>query len=222
MLTTYSITKRLLLDTCPKFDAQFNNYCLKRAFDIFFSFIGLLILLPFFLIISLLIILDSRGSIFYKQVRVGKNDTDFYLLKFRSMRSDADKKGLLTVGGRDPRITRMGYYLRKYKIDELPQLLNVLKGDMSLVGPRPEVRKYVSLYNIEQKKVLSVLPGITDYASIEYSNENEILGKAENPEQVYIDEIMPAKLNLNLKYIAEKSLATDFKIIFRTFIKIIK
>jgi lipopolysaccharide/colanic/teichoic acid biosynthesis glycosyltransferase len=194
---------------------------LKRAFDIFFSFIGILILLPFFLIISLLIIFDSRGGIFYKQVRVGKNDTDFYLLKFRSMRSDADKKGLLTVGGRDPRITRMGYYLRKYKIDELPQLLNVLKGDMSLVGPRPEVRKYVSLYNIEQKKVLTVLPGITDYASIEYSNENEILGKAENPEQVYIDEIMPAKLSLNLKYIAEKSLATDLKIIFRTLKKII-
>lgn len=138
------------------------------------------------------------------------------------MRTDADKKGLLTVGGRDPRITSMGYYLRKYKIDELPQLLNVLKGDMSLVGPRPEVRKYVSLYNNEQKKVLSVQPGITDYASIEYSNENEILGKAENPEQVYIDEIMPAKLQLNLKYIAEKSVATDFKIIFRTFRKIIK
>jgi lipopolysaccharide/colanic/teichoic acid biosynthesis glycosyltransferase len=194
---------------------------LKRAFDIFFSFIGILILFPFFLIISLLIILDSRGGIFYKQIRVGKNNSDFYLLKFRSMRTDADKKGLLTVGGHDPRITRMGYYLRKYKIDELPQLLNVLKGDMSLVGPRPEVRKYVSLYNNEQKKVLSVQPGITDYASIEYSNENEILGKAENPEQVYIDEIMPAKLQLNLKYIAEKSIATDFKIIFRTLRKII-
>jgi lipopolysaccharide/colanic/teichoic acid biosynthesis glycosyltransferase len=195
---------------------------LKRAFDIFFSVIGILLLLPFFLIISLLIILDSRGGIFYKQVRVGKNESDFYLIKFRSMRTDADKKGLLTVGGRDPRITRIGYYLRKYKIDELPQLLNVLKGDMSLVGPRPEVRKYVSLYNKEQKKVLSVQPGITDYASIEYSNENEILGRAENPERVYIDEIMPAKLQLNLKYIAEKSLMTDFKIIFRTLRKIIK
>jgi lipopolysaccharide/colanic/teichoic acid biosynthesis glycosyltransferase len=137
------------------------------------------------------------------------------------MGTDADKKGLLTVGGQDPRITSIGYYLRKYKIDELPQLLNVLRGDMSLVGPRPEVRKYVSLYNFEQKKVLSVRPGITDYASIEYSNENEILGKAENPEQVYIEEIMPAKLRLNLKYIAEKSLATDLKIIFRTFRKII-
>lgn len=138
------------------------------------------------------------------------------------MRTDADKKGLLTVGGRDPRITRMGYYIRKYKIDELPQLLNVLRGDMSLVGPRPEVRKYVNLYNAQQMLVLSVQPGITDYASIEYSNENEILGKATDPEKTYIEEIMPAKLQLNLKYIAEKSLATDIKIIFRTIRKIIK
>ena len=181
----------------------------------------MVILLPFFLLISLFILLDSKGGIFYKQVRVGKNGKDFYLIKFRSMRTDADKKGLLTVGGRDPRITRIGYYLRKYKIDELPQLLNVLKGDMSLVGPRPEVRKYVNLYNDEQKKVLSVQPGITDYASIEYSNENEILGKAEHPEQVYIEEIMPAKLRLNLKYIAEKGLVTDLRIILRTLKKII-
>ena len=138
------------------------------------------------------------------------------------MRTDAYNKGLLTVGGRDPRITRMGYFIRKYKIDELPQLLNVLIGDMSLVGPRPEVRKYVNLYNAEQKKVLSVQPGITDYASIEYSNENELLGKAADPEKVYIEEIMPAKLQLNLKYIAEKSLATDIKIILRTIRKILK
>lgn len=138
------------------------------------------------------------------------------------MRTDADKKGLLTVGGRDPRITRMGYYIRKYKIDELPQLLNVLRGDMSLVGPRPEVRKYVNLYNSLQMLVLSVQPGITDYASIEYSNENEILGKALDPEKTYIEEIMPAKLQLNLKYIAEKGLLTDVKIIFRTLLKILK
>jgi lipopolysaccharide/colanic/teichoic acid biosynthesis glycosyltransferase len=193
---------------------------LKRLFDIFLSLLGIIVLLPFFLFISLLIIVDSRGGIFYKQVRVGKNGVDFYLLKFRSMRSDSDKKGLLTVGGRDPRITRMGYYIRKYKIDELPQLLNVLKGDMSLVGPRPEVRKYVSLYTSEQRKVLSVQPGITDYASIEYSNENEILGKAADPENVYINEIMPEKLRLNLKYISEKSLKTDVKIIFNTLKKI--
>lgn len=137
------------------------------------------------------------------------------------MRTNSDKKGLLTVGGRDSRITRMGYFIRKYKVDELPQLLNVLFGDMSLVGPRPEVRRYVDLYNAKQKKVLSVKPGITDFASIEYSNENEILGNAEDPEKVYIEEIMPAKLDLNLKYIAEQGIATDFKIIFKTIAKII-
>jgi len=195
---------------------------LKRIFDIFFSFIGLVILLPFFIIIGLLIVIDSPGGVFYKQGRVGKNGIDFYLFKFRSMRTGADKKGLLTVGGRDSRITRMGYFIRKYKIDELPQLLNVFLGDMSLVGPRPEVRKYVDLYNKEQKQVLSVKPGITDYASIEYSNENELLGKAENPEQLYINEIMPAKLKLNLKYIDEQGIITDLKIIFKTIGKIVK
>ncbi len=195
---------------------------MKRTFDIFFSFIGLLILFPFFIIIGLSIVIDSRGGIFYKQKRVGLNNEDFYLFKFRSMRSDADKKGLLTVGGRDNRITRMGYFIRKYKIDELPQLLNVFLGNMSLVGPRPEVRKYVDLYNDTQKQVLTVKPGITDYASIEYSNENELLGEAENPEQVYIDEIMPAKLKLNLKYIAEQGIITDLKIILKTIGKIVK
>ncbi|MBK7182042.1 MAG: sugar transferase [Bacteroidetes bacterium] len=194
---------------------------LKRIFDIFFSLIGLILLLPFFLFISILIIIDSKGGVFYKQVRVGKDEIDFKLFKFRSMRTDSDKKGLLTVGGRDSRITRMGYYIRKYKIDELPQLINVLLGDMSLVGPRPEVRRYTDLYNDEQKKVLSVKPGITDYASIEYSNENELLGKADNPERVYIDEIMPAKLKLNLRYIQEQGLLTDVKIIIKTILKIL-
>jgi lipopolysaccharide/colanic/teichoic acid biosynthesis glycosyltransferase len=194
----------------------------KRLFDIFFSLIGLLILLIPFIIISLIIVIDSRGGVFYKQVRVGKDGKDFKLFKFRSMRTDADKAGLLTVGGRDSRITRIGYYLRKYKIDELPQLINVLIGDMSLVGPRPEVRKYVDMYNVEQQKVLSVQPGITDYASIEYSNENEILGKAADPERTYIEEIMPAKLDLNLKYIREQGISTDLKIIFRTIFKILK
>lgn len=193
----------------------------KRLFDIFFSLIGLVILFIPFLIIAILISVDSKGGIFYKQARVGKDGVDFNLLKFRSMASGSDKSGLLTVGGHDSRITKIGYSLRKYKIDELPQLINVLFGEMSLVGPRPEVRKYVELYNSEQKLVLSVKPGITDYASIEYSNENELLGKASNPEEVYINEIMPAKLKLNLKYIAEQSLATDFKIIFRTIGKII-
>lgn len=195
---------------------------LKRIFDIFFSFIGLMILLIPFIIISMIIVLDSRGGIFYKQVRVGRNGNDFKLFKFRSMRTDADKAGLLTVGGRDNRITKVGYYIRKYKIDELPQLINVLIGDMSLVGPRPEVRKYVDMYTTEQLEVLSVKPGITDYASIEYSNENEILGKASDPEFVYINEIMPAKLNLNLKYIKEQGVGTDLKIIFNTILKIVK
>lgn len=177
--------------------------------------------MPIFLLLALLILLDSKGGIFYKQIRVGKNGKDFLLLKFRSMKTDADKKGLLTVGGNDSRITRIGYYIRKYKLDELPQLINVLKDDMSLVGPRPEVRKYVSLYNSEQQKVLNIKPGITDYASIEFSNENEILGKVSNPEQVYINEIMPAKLQLNLKYIREQSMITDIKIILRTILRII-
>jgi lipopolysaccharide/colanic/teichoic acid biosynthesis glycosyltransferase len=194
---------------------------LKRLFDIFFSTIGLIILFIPFLIISLIIIIDSRGSVFYKQIRVGKNGRDFKLFKFRSMRTDSDKAGLLTVGGRDSRITKVGYYIRKYKIDELPQLINVFIGDMSLAGPRPEVRKYVDLYNEQQLKVLSVKPGITDYASILYSNENEILGKAEDPEKAYINEIMPAKLNLNLKYIEEQGILTDLKIIFKTVFKIL-
>lgn len=169
----------------------------------------------------MLIVVDSKGGAFYKQIRVGKNGVDFYLYKFRSMRTDSDKKGLLTVGGRDPRITRIGYFIRTYKIDELPQLLNVLKGDMSLVGPRPEVRRYVDLYTAEQRKVLSVKPGVTDYASIEYSKENELLGQAADPEKTYVEEVMPAKLKLNMQYIAEKSLLTDIKIILRTLKKIV-
>ncbi|HKC67473.1 MAG TPA: sugar transferase [Bacteroidia bacterium] len=194
---------------------------LKRLFDIVCSLTGILLLLPVFIIIALLIVMDSKGGIFYRQVRVGKNNKDFFLLKFRTMQTGSDKKGLLTVGSKDSRVTRTGYYLRKYKLDELPQLFNVLFGSMSLVGPRPEVRKYVDLYNTEQQKVLLAKPGITDYASIEYANENEILAKAQNPEQTYINEIMPHKLSLNLKYIEEQGLATDIKIIFRTVGKII-
>jgi len=194
---------------------------LKRIFDLVFSSIGLIILLPFFIIFGLMIVMDSRGGVFYKQVRVGRAGKDFKLFKFRSMRVNADKGSLLTVGERDSRITKMGYFIRKYKLDELPQLLNVFLGHMSLVGPRPEVRRYVNMYNEEQLKVLFVKPGITDYASIEYRNENEILGKAIDPEKVYVTEIMPAKLKLNLKYIDEQGMMTDFKIILRTIKKII-
>lgn len=193
---------------------------LKRLFDICCSFIGLLLLFPFFIIIALLIILDSKGKIFFSQRRVGLNNCDFLLLKFRTMTAGADKKGLLTVGDKDSRITRLGYYLRKYKIDELPQLINVLRGDMSLVGPRPEVRKYVDFYTPEQLKVLSIKPGITDYSSITYINESELLAKAKDPEQFYITEVMPAKLKLNLYYIKEKGFFTDIKIILKTLTKI--
>ncbi|CAN5412492.1 sugar transferase [soil metagenome] len=192
----------------------------KRLFDIIFSFFGLLALLPVLLAISILVILSGPGGIFYFQSRVGKNGKDFRLWKFRTMNPDADKQGLLTVGGRDPRVTKIGFFLRKYKLDELPQLVNVLKGEMSFVGPRPEVRKYVNLYSAEQMKVLEIKPGITDYASIEYSNENDLLAKSSHPEKTYIDEIMPAKLKLNMKYISEQSFATDMKIIFKTIGKV--
>lgn len=194
---------------------------LKRLFDITASFIGISLLLPFFLIICVLIVINSGFPIFYFQTRVGKNNKDFKLFKFRTMHTNADKKGLLTVGGRDPRVTAIGYYLRKYKLDELPQLFNVLFGSMSLVGPRPEVRKYVNLYTVDQLQVLSVKPGITDYASLEYINENDLLAASANPEQTYINEIMPAKLALNLKYIDEKSFGVDVKVILDTIKKIV-
>ena len=195
---------------------------MKRVFDVLFSFIGIIILLPVYIIISLLIIIDSKGGILYKQERTGKGDEIFKVFKFRTMRPDSFSKGALTVGSRDPRITKVGYYLRKYKLDELPQLFNVLFGDMSFVGPRPEVKKYTDLYNTAQKKVLTVRPGITDYASIKFRNENDLLSVSDNPEQLYIDEIMPEKLDLNLKYINDNSLFKDIKIIFDTFYVIIK
>ncbi len=193
----------------------------KRLFDIFFSLIGILILFPILFLISLLIIIDSKGGIFFKQIRVGKRNKDFKILKFRTMKTDSEKKGFLTIGNKDNRITKVGYYLRKYKLDEFPQLLNVLKGDMSIVGPRPEVRKYVDMYNEQQLKVLSVRPGLTDFASIEYINESELLSMSDKPEETYINEIMPAKLNINLNYIEKKSFLTDCTIIIKTLIKII-
>ena len=195
---------------------------IKFLFDIFFSFFGLLTISPILFIISILIKIDSRGTIFYLQYRIGKNQKEFKLIKFRTMSANSDKKGLLTIGNKDSRITKIGYYLRKYKLDELPQLINIIKGDMSFVGPRPEVKKYVDLYSPEQKKILSIKPGITDYASIEYVNENEILAKSDEPEHTYINKVMPHKLKLNLKYINEMCLLVDLKIIFQTFIKIIK
>jgi len=193
-----------------------------RIFDILFSFLGLIILSPFFLIIAICIVVDSKGGVFYKQIRVGKNDIDFKLYKFRTMAAGSDRGSLITIGAKDNRITKIGFFLRKYKLDELPQLINVLKGDMSLVGPRPEVRKYVDLYIDEQRKVLSVVPGITDYASIEYIDENRILGESSNPDKAYIEQVMPDKIRYNMKYINDRSLKEYFKLIFLTIYKIIK
>ena len=191
---------------------------MKRAFDFILSLIGLILLSPIFLIISLLIALSSKGGVFYKQTRVGKDNIDFKVYKFRSMIVDADKKGLLSIGkdGRDPRVTKIGYILRKYKLDELPQLINVLKGDMSLVGPRPEVRKYVDLYDDKQKEILKVRPGITDIASITFKNENDLLSQSPNPEDYYIQEIMPKKISLSLEYVKTRTLIKDIKLIFKT------
>lgn len=195
---------------------------LIRLIDILASLTGLILLLPLFIVVALWIVIDNPGPIFYRQQRVGKNNIDFGLWKFRSMRVGADKTGLITIGERDSRITNAGYYIRKYKLDELPQLINVLAGDMSLVGPRPEVRKYVDLYTPAQLKVLSIRPGITDYASIMYIDENKILAKSENPDKTYIEQIIPAKIELNMRYIEHQTIGEYFKIILLTFRKIIR
>ena len=193
-----------------------------RLSDFVLSFICLVIISPILLLIGIAVKLTSKGPVLFKQVRVGKYGNDFTLLKFRTMQVNADNKGLLTVGGRDARITPLGYYLRKFKIDELPQIINVLKGEMSIVGPRPEVRRYVDLYNQEQRKVLKVLPGITDYASIAYRNENELLAGAADPEYLYIHEIMPRKIELNATFITNRNIKEYFSIIFKTVITSIK
>ena len=195
---------------------------LIRLLDIVLSLLGLIFLLPILVILAVWIKFDSQGSIFFRQIRVGKDGKGFRIYKFRTMIVNAEKMGIITIGERDPRITNSGYFLRKYKLDELPQLINVLKGEMSFVGPRPEVRKYVEMYNQEQLKILTVKPGITDYASIEYINEDEILGKSSDPEKTYIEEIMPQKIKYNMKYINNKTVIEYFKIIFLTIIKIIK
>lgn len=176
---------------------------------------------PLFLVVAIWIKCDSKGPVFYKQQRVGRGNKDFWLYKFRSMRPGSDKQGLITVGGRDPRVTRSGYFIRKYKLDEFPQLINVFLGDMSLVGPRPEVRKYVEMYTPVQMHVLDVRPGITDLASIRYRNENELLEQAENPDQYYVEVIMQDKLKINLEYVKEHSFWYDIKLIFLTFWEIV-
>ena len=195
---------------------------MKRFIDILVSLVVLLLGLPFGLLIALLIVMDSRGHVIYKQKRVGRNNVDFQLYKFRTMCNDADQGSLLTVGEHDARITRTGTFLRKYKIDEFPQFLNVLKGEMSIVGPRPEVRRYVEMYTPEQIRVLTVRPGLTDYASIRYVNENALLAASDNPEETYIHEIMPDKLALNLQYIDEQSIWVDIKVMVQTLVAIFK
>lgn len=189
---------------------------MKRFLDIVFSLLVLLVGLPFGLVIALLIVVDSRGPVFYRQSRVGRNNIDFQLFKFRTMCVGADRGSLITVGDDDARITKVGAFLRKYKIDEFPQFLNILWGEMSVVGPRPEVRKYVEMYTPEQMRVLSVRPGLTDYASIRYVDENALLAKSDDPERTYIEEVMPDKLKLNLQYIDEQSLWVDARIVLKT------
>ena len=189
---------------------------MKRLFDIFASGVGLVVLSPLFLIVAVWIKLDSTGPVFYRQVRVGKGNQDFKIFKFRTMRIGSDRGSLITVGGRDPRITTSGYFLRKTKIDELPQLINVLIGDMSLVGPRPEVRHYVNYWTPEQMRVLDVRPGITDPASIRYCNENELLEKADDPESFYINVIMQDKISLYLDYVDNNGFWRDLQLIFST------
>lgn len=189
---------------------------MKRLFDIIISGLGLLCLSPLFLFVAVWIKLDSAGPVFYRQSRVGRGGKDFRIFKFRSMRTDSDKGSLITIGEHDTRITRSGYFIRKYKIDELPQLINVLTGEMSLVGPRPEVRRYVDLYTPEQLHVLDVRPGITDESSIRYRDENKLLGSVENPDEYYINVIMQDKLRINLEYVAHHSFINDICLILRT------
>jgi lipopolysaccharide/colanic/teichoic acid biosynthesis glycosyltransferase len=195
---------------------------MKRLFDILFALFVLVCFLPIGMMLSLWIVFESRGGVFFSQNRVGKNGVSFRLLKFRSMYVNAESLGRITVGSRDGRITKVGYYLRKYKLDEFPQFVNVLKGEMSIVGPRPEVQEYVDLYTESQRKILQVKPGITDLASLAYFHENELLANSENPQQTYIKEILPAKIKLNEEYLKNPSFFNDLSIILKTVAKIFR
>ena len=193
---------------------------MSRFADVVLSGLGLILLFPLLGIVGLCIALESKGGMFFRQERVGKDMKNFYLLKFRSMYQNAESKGQLTVGSKDQRITRMGYFIRKYKIDELPQLLNVIFGDMSLVGPRPEVPKYVNQYTEEQLSLLSIRPGITDFASLYYFEEADLLAESENPERTYIEDVLPQKLSFSLLYMKQKSLPKDIKVILVTIFRL--
>lgn len=194
---------------------------MKRVFDFSVSLVILLLFLPIGSIIAIAILISSKGGVFYRQERIGKNGVPFKIFKFRTMKVNADKTGTLTVGMRDPRITQIGYFLRKFKLDEFPQFLNVLLGEMSIVGPRPEVKEYVDLYSDSQREILKVKPGITDIASLEYFKENQLLGQSNDPRKTYIEEIMPAKIELNKTYLRTPTIGTDIKIIWKTFLKVI-
>lgn len=194
---------------------------IKRCFDIIFSIFGIILLFPILILITIIIKINTKGPILYKQNRVGKNNCDFHIFKFRTMRINADKLGLLTVGDRDPRVTTVGYFLRKYKLDEFPQLFNVLIGNMSFVGPRPEVRSYVNYYSDSDLEILELKPGITDYASIYFRNEAELLKASPNSEKTYVEDIMPEKIRLNKMYLNKNNILIDTQIIFKTLLSII-
>ena len=195
---------------------------MKRLFDIVFALIMLLLLAPLFLVLACWVSFDSRGGVFFGQVRVGKDGKHFTLWKFRTMKPQSEKGGQLTVGSSDVRITRAGYFLRKFKVDELPQLWNVVRGEMSVVGPRPEVPRYVAHYTEHQRSVLNIRPGITDYASLHYFNESNLLAKSENPEATYLNEVLPAKLQLNLVYLQSHTFWGDLRIILLTGLRIFR
>lgn len=195
---------------------------MKRIFDLAFSLILLSLLLPLFTLISILILLSGKGGVFFKQQRVGKGQQLFWLYKFRTMRPDSEKFGQITVGDRDPRVTKVGSILRKSKLDELPQIINILKGEMSFVGPRPEVPKYIPNYSEGYLEILTVRPGLTDLASLEYIEESKLLGASDDPEKTYIEEVLPAKLDLQLEYVQKNSLGMDVKILVKTFFKILR
>ena len=195
---------------------------MKRLMDLFTALLVLVLFLPFGILISLIILLESSGGVFYRQERIGLKGKPFYLLKFRSMRPNADLQGKLTVGERDPRVTRIGFFIRKFKLDEFPQFINVLKGEMSVVGPRPEVAEYVALYSENQRRVLDVKPGITDEASITYFEENKLLSKSTNPQKTYIEEIMPEKIRINLAYQERATVWTDLGVVWKTAARMVK
>jgi lipopolysaccharide/colanic/teichoic acid biosynthesis glycosyltransferase len=195
---------------------------MKRLFDVVAAFLALVLLAPVMFLLAVAVVVSSPGGAFFRQTRVGRHGHTFQLLKFRSMRPGSEAGGQITVGARDPRITGIGHFLRRTKLDELPQLINIVKGDMSVVGPRPEVPRYVALYTAEQRAVLSVRPGLTSMASIAYINENEVLGRSSEPERAYVEEVMPAKLALDLHYVRERSLALDLHIIAATMLRIMR